>query len=232
MHNVGHIVFENRQDAGQQLAQKLEKYMNHSVLVLAIPNGGVPVALEVASALKAELDLIICRKIPLPLAPEGGFGACADDGTIILNEKIVKRFGLSRSQIEHEASKVRVEIKQRLLLHKGDRPLIRISGRTVILIDDGLASGITMMAAVESVRRRRPGDIVVAVPCASALAFRQLQKAADEVVAVATGYMPRFAVADFYRHWYDVHDDQVVRLLEQWRSQRFRSNIKPLHDKC
>jgi predicted phosphoribosyltransferase len=231
MRNTGHIVFENRQDAGRHLAQKLGKYINHSVLVLAIPNGGIPVALEVASALKAELDLIICRKIPLPLAPEGGFGACADDGTIILNEEIVKRVGLSRSQIEHEANKVRTEIKQRVLLHKGDRPLIGINSRTVILIDDGLASGITMMAAVESVRRRRPGEIVVAVPCASALAFRQLQKVADEVVTVDTSYMPRFAVADFYRHWYDLSDDQAVRLLGQWRSQQFRSNIEPLHDK-
>jgi len=232
MHNsAGHIVFENRQDAGRQLAEKLAEYQNQSVLVLAIPNGGVPVALEVAGALKADLDLIICRKIPLPLAPEGGFGACADDGTIILNEEIVKRFSLSRQQIEHEASKVRAEIKQRTLLHKGDRPLIGIGAKTVILIDDGLASGITMMAAVESVRRRRPREVVVAVPCASALAFKQLQRVADKVVAAATGFMPRFAVADFYRRWYDLSDDEVVRLLGQWRSQRFRLNVESPRDK-
>jgi len=232
MHSTaGHIVFENRQDAGRHLAEKLSEYKNQSVVVLAIPNGGVPVAVEVAGALKGDLDLIICRKIPLPLAPEGGFGACADDGTVILNEEIVKRFNLSRQQIEHEASKVRAEIKQRTLLHKGDRPLTRISGKTVILIDDGLASGITMMAAVESVRRRHPREIVVAVPCASALAFKQLQRVADKVVTVSTGYMPRFAVADFYRHWYDLGDDEVVRLLGQWRSRRFRPNIEPPRDR-
>ena len=213
-------IFENRQDAGRQLAEKLGEYSDQPVVVLAIPNGGVPVALEVAGALKADLDLIICRKIPLPLTPEAGFGACADDGTIILNEEIAKRVGLSRQQIEHEASKVRAEIKRRSLLYKGDRPLARVSGKTVILIDDGFASGITMMAAVESVRHRRPRETVVAAPCASALAVKQLERVADKVVTVATGYMPRFAVADFYRHWYDLSDDEVIRYLRQWRAQR------------
>jgi len=185
--------------------------------VLAIPNGGVAVAVEVASALKADLELIICRKIPIPLNPEAGFGAIADDGTIILNEEMVRRISLNRQQIEYEASKVRAEIKRRSILYRGDRPLVRLSGKTVITIDDGLASGFTMMAAVESVRRRRPKEIVVAVPCASAIAVRQLERVADKVVTITTGYMPRFAVADFYRHWYDLSDDEVIRALRQWR---------------
>jgi len=187
------------------------------VVVLAIPNGGVPVALEVASALNAALALVISRKIPMPLNPEAGFGAVADDGTIILNEEAVKRIGLSRQQIEYEASKVRAEIKQRSLLYRGDRPLVRVNGRTVIIIDDGLASGFTMMAAVESVRYRRPKEIVVAVPCASAMAVKQLERVADKVVTVTTGFMPRFAVADFYHHWYDLSDDEVIRYIRQWR---------------
>jgi len=232
MHSSGgQATFENRQDAGRQLAEKLGEYKDQSVVVLAIPNGGVPVALEVASVLKADLDLIICRKIPLPLTPEGGFGACADDGTIILNEEIVKRVGLSRQQIEYEASKVRAEIKRRSLLHKGDRPLVGVSGKIAILMDDGLASGITMMAAVESVRHRRPKGIVVAVPCASAVAVKQLDRVADKVVTCITGYMPRFAVADFYRHWYDVSDDEVVQYLRQWRTRHFRLNSEPPHNK-
>jgi len=214
-------IFDNRHDAGRQLAEKLGEYNNQSIVVLAIPNGGVPVALEVASALKTDLDLIICRKIPLPLTPEGGFGACADDGTIVLNEEIVKRIGLSRQQIEYEAIKVRAEIKQRSILYLGDRPLAAVSGRTVIIVDDGLASGITMMAAVQSVRHRRPREIVVAVPCASALAVKQLEKVADKVVTCVTGFMPIFAVADFYRHWYDLSDDEVTRYLNQWRTRHF-----------
>jgi len=213
----GEAIFENRQDAGRQLAEKLSGYKGQPVIVLAIPNGGVPVALEVAGALEADLDLVISRKIPIPLNPEAGFGAIADDGTIILNEIVVKSIGLSRQQIEYEASKVRAEIKQRSLLYRGNRPLVSVNGRIVILIDDGLASGFTMMAAVQSVRRRRPKEIVVAVPTASAIALKEVERVADKVVTCVTGFMPRFAVADFYRHWYDLGDDEVVRYLNQWR---------------
>ena len=187
------------------------------MVVLAIPNGGVLVALEVAKALKANFGLVICRKIPIPLSPEAGFGAIADDGTMFLNEELVKRIGLSRQQIDYEATKVRADIKKRSLLYRGDRPLVSISGKTVIVIDDGLASGVTMMAAVESVRHRRPREIVVAAPCASAVAVKQLGRVADKVVTCATSFMPSFAVADFYRHWYDLSDDEVVRYLNQWR---------------
>ena len=214
-------IFENRQDAGRQLAERLGEYNAESAVVLAIPNGGVPVALEVAGALKVDLDLIICRKIPMPLNPEAGFAAIADDGTIVLSEEAVKRIGLDRQHIEYEASKVRAEIKQRSLLYKADWPLTRVNGKTVIIIDDGLASGITMMAAVESVRRRRPKEIVVAVPCASALAVKQLERVADKVVTAATGYMPKFYVSDFYRYWYDISDDEVIRYLREWRMRQF-----------
>jgi len=227
----GRTIFENRHDAGRQLAEQLRGYEGKPTVVLAIPNGGVPVALEVASALKASLDLIICRKIPLPLTPEGGFGACADDGTIILNEEVVKRVGLSRLQIEEEAKKVRAEIKRRSLMHKADRPIVQVSGKTVIIVDDGLASGITMRAAVESVRHRHPREMVVAVPCASAWAVKQLEKVADKVVTVATGFMPRFAVADFYRNWYDLKDEEVIQYLKQWRMRKFGFNAAQQQDR-
>ena len=202
------------------MAAELGEYNNRSVVVLAIPNGGVPVAIEVADTLKADLDLVISRKIPAPLNPEAGFGAIADDGTVILNEEAVKRIGLSRQQIEYEASKVRADIKQRSILYRGDRPLVRVSGRVVIIIDDGLASGFTMMAAVESVRHRRPKETMVAVPCASALAVKQLEKVTDKVVTCTMGFMPKFYVSDFYRYWYDVSDDEVVRQLAEWRRRR------------
>ncbi len=211
-------IFENRHDAGKQLAAELREYENQSVVVLAIPNGGVPVALGVAGAIEADFDLIICRKIPMPLNPEAGFGAIADDGTVILNEEIVKRIGLNRQQIEHEASKVRAEIKRRSILYKGNRPLVSLRSRTVIIIDDGVASGVTMMAAVASVRHRRPKQIVVAAPCAWALAVKQLERVADKVVTCTMGFMPEFAVGDFYRHWYDLNDDEVIRYIRQWRS--------------
>ncbi len=113
-------LFENRYDAGRQLAGQLDEYQGQSVVVLAIPNGGVPVGLEVALALEADLDLVISRKIPLPLTPEAGFGAVADDGTVMLNEEVVKRVGLSPHQINYQINQVRAEIRQRSLLYRKD----------------------------------------------------------------------------------------------------------------
>ena len=218
-------IFENRHDAGRQLAAELGEYSDQSVVVLAIPNGGVPVALEVASALKTELDLIICRKIPILVSPEGSLGAAADDGTVILNEEAVKRIGFSRQQLEYEINKVRAEIKQRSLLYKVDRLPVRATGKIVILIDDGLASGFTMMAAVESLRRRRPKEVVVAVPVASAMAVKQVEKVADRVVTCTTGFMPKFYLSDFYRYWHDVSDDEVMRYLNKWRMRQLGLDI-------
>jgi len=215
-------MFESRHDAGRHLAAKLGEYNDRSVVVLAIPNGGVPVALEVASALNADLGLVICRKVPILLNPEGSLGAAADDGTVILNEEAVKRIGFSRQKLEDEINKVRAEIKQRSLLYRGDQPIVRVGGKTVIVIDDGLASGFTMTAAVESVRHRRPKEIVVAVPVASAMAVKQVEKVADKVVTCFTGFMPKFYVSDFYCYWYDLSDDEVIRYLKQWRMRQFR----------
>ena len=227
----GQAIFENRHDAGRQLAENLAEYKRQSAIVLAIPNGGVPVALEVALALEVDLDLVISRKIPLPLSPEGGFGAVADDGTVILNEEVVKSVGLSQHQIGYQVSKVRADIKQRIILYQGDQPLPSVSDKTAIIVDDGLASGFTMMAAVESVRRRRPKEIVVAVPVAPALAVKRLEKVTDKVVTCATGYMPKFYVSDFYQYWHDPSDEEVIQCLREWRMRRFRSNIEPPPDK-
>ena len=224
-------LFDNRYDAGRQLAAQLSEYKGQSVVVLAIPNGGVPVALEVALALEADLDLVISRKIPLPLSPEAGFGAVADDGTVILNEEVVKRVGLSSHQVNYQINQVRAEIRQRSLLYRQNRPLSVVNGKTVTIIDDGLASGFTMMAAVESVRRRQPKEIVVAVPVTSATALEKIEKVANKVVTVATGTMPKFYIADFYRYWHDLSDDEVIQCLKEWRLRRFGPNIKPQQSK-
>lgn len=224
-------VFENRYDAGRQLAAKLSEYKNQSVVVLAIPNGGVSVALGVALALEAELDLVVSRKIPLPLSPEGGFGAVTDDGTIILNEEIVKKTGLSQLQINYQVNKVRADIRQRSLLYYKNRSPSVLTDKTALIVDDGLASGYTMMAAVESVRNRRPKKIVVAVPVAPANALKQLEEVADKVITVVTGFMPKFYLADFYRFWHEPDDNEVIQCLKEWRIRRSRSNIEPLERK-
>jgi len=195
--------------------------------VVAIPNGGVPVAAEVAGAIKADLELVICRKVPLLLNPEGSLGAAADDGTVILNEEAVKRIGFNRQQLEDEIGKVRAEIKQRSLLYKWDRPIVRVTGKTAIIIDDGLASGFTMMAAVESVRHRHPKEVVVAVPVAPAAAVKQLERIADRVITCITSFLPKFYVSDFYRYWHDLDDDDVARYIKEWRMQQSSLNLRP-----
>ncbi len=219
-------VFENRYDAGQQLAARLTDYKNKPVVVLAIPNGGVAVALRAAIALEAELDLIISRKIPLPLSPEGGFGAMTDDGTIILNHEAVAKNALTPEQIERQVSQVRASIRQRCLLYHKDRRPSLVSGKTAIIIDDGLASGFTMRAAVESVRRRRPKEIVVAVPVASSIALERLENSADKVITCVTSSAPKFYLADFYQYWHDPSDDEVFRYLEESRTQRLRASFE------
>jgi putative phosphoribosyl transferase len=213
------VIFENRRDAGRKLAERLIEYKNKRVIVLSIPNGGVPMGIEVAGSFsRAEFDVVISRKIPMPLTPEAGFGAIADDGTMILNEDIVKRLGLTTPQIDYEANKVRAVIKQRTMLYRGNRPLARVIGKAVIIIDDGLASGITMKAAIESVRHRNPREIVVAVPTASTSALEIVKGVADRIITINTGEPP-FAVADYYKNWYDVSDNEVVRYIEKWRTE-------------
>jgi putative phosphoribosyl transferase len=210
-------LFENRYDAGRQLASRLTEYQGEPVLVLAIPNGGLPIASEIAKALNAELDVVVVRKLPIPLHPEAGFGAVADDGSVILNEELVKREGLTKNQVNEQIAVVTSQVRQRSLLYRKDRTLSSVRGKTAIVVDDGLASGYTMLAAVESVRRRRPRDTVVAVPAASSIALKVMGTTA-KVVTIAEGKEPTFAVADYYRHWYDVHDNEALKILEERRT--------------
>jgi putative phosphoribosyl transferase len=218
------FMFENRIDAGRKLAAELKNELkDEPVMVLAIPNGGVPVAFEIAAALnKADLSLVISRKIPVPLNPEAGLGAIADDGTIFLDEEIMKRFGLSRQQIEPEVNRVREELKKRNIMYYKDKPLASLVNKTVVIVDDGIAAGLTMTAAVESVRHRRPGKVIAAVPVASGNGFSRLENIADKVVSCVVGKGQKFVIADFYRQWYDVSDDDVVRCLRKWRARKFR----------
>jgi putative phosphoribosyl transferase len=224
-HSTVEPIFENRFDAGRQLAEKLAEFAGKSVIVLGIPNGGVAVALPVALALEGDLDLVISRKIPLPLSPEGGFGSVTDDGTIILNEEVVRQAGLSQQQINYQVSQVRSDIRSRSLLYHADRPPLRVSGRTVIIVDDGLASGYTMRAAIESLRHRRIERIVAAVPVGPQQAVIELGKVADQVVTCAVGDQPVFYVADYYRYWHDITDAEVLHCLKEWRMRRYAPRV-------
>jgi putative phosphoribosyl transferase len=218
-------IFESRSDAGRQLAARLTGYKNDNVIVLAIPNGGVPIAVPVALELGAELDLVIARKLPIPLLPEGGFGALADDGAPIFNQDVLKRFPMNEHQINFQVQKVRADIRQRSMLYRGMRPLPGVAGKTAIIVDDGLASGYTMMAAVESVRRRGPGRIVAAVPVASATAVKEVEKLGVTIVTVNTAYVPKFYVSDFYRHWDVLTDDQALKSFKDWQARRNQARL-------
>jgi predicted phosphoribosyltransferase len=173
--------------------------------------------MEIAAAIKADLDIIVCRKLASPLNPEGGLGAVADDGTAVINEEIIKRDGLTREQIEFELESVKQTVRQRRLKYKGNLPSSRLTGKTAIIVDDGLASGITMSVAVESVKHRLAGSVVVAVPVASAAGYRRVAQAADKIVTCAVANMSRFFLADFFRTWRDISDDEVVHYLDQWK---------------
>ena len=218
-------IFENRFDAGNQLSSNLVEYYKKPVIVLGIPNGGVAVALSIALALDVELDLVISRKIPLPLSPEGGFGSVTDDGTIIFNEDAVKKAGLSQQQINYQVSKVRADIRDRSLLYHKDRPPMTVSGKTVIIVDDGLASGYTMRAAIESIRHRKPEKIIAAVPVGPQAAVEEVKKVADKVVTCAVGSSPQFYLSDYYRHWHEITDDEVLQCLREWRMRKFGPRI-------
>lgn len=207
-------IFESRRDAGRKLAECLSEYKGQAAVVLAIPNGGVPVAAEIADTLEAEIDLVVVRKIPFPLYPEAGFGAIADNGAVIIDEGLVKKEGLTREQVNNQVSIVTGQVRQRSLLYRKDRQLVITRGRIAIICDDGLASGFTMLAAIESVRRRRPRKILVAVPVASSMALERVKKEVDSVVTVAEGSASHFTVADYYKRWIDVPDKEVIRLLE------------------
>ncbi len=170
-------------------------------------------AVEVARAIHAALDVVVVRKLPLPLHPESGFGAVADDGSVILNDELLRREGITREQIAEQVTMVTSQVRQRSLLYRKDRPLSLIRGKTAIIIDDGLASGYTMLAAVASVKRRRAGEIIVAVPVASSVALKLVQ-GSTRVLTLAEGIETRFTVADYYRHWHDVPDSDVIKILD------------------
>ena len=211
-------VFKDRIHAGELLAKKLWKYKGENAIVLAIPAGGVPVGYTIAVSLQLPLDLIVVRKLPIPYNPEAGFGALTTDGTIVLNEPVVEELGLTRKEIDIYASQRMREVKERLREFRGDRPFPNLREKTAIVVDDGLASGYTMKAAILSVRKHGPKRNVVAVPTAHLGALENISPYTDEIIClnIRSGFL--FAVADAYMNWYDLDDSEVIGYLKKaWR---------------
>jgi erythromycin esterase-like protein/predicted phosphoribosyltransferase len=205
--------FRNRHEAGRSLAEKLTAYANRpDVAVLALPRGGVPVAYEVARALGAPLDVFVVRKLGVPGHEELAMGAVATGGVRILNDQIVNRLGIPQYIIDAVAAREQQELARRERLYRGGRPPPDVRGRTVILVDDGLATGATMRAAVMALRQLRPARIVVAVPTASPESCEELKAAADDVVCAVTPE-PFLAVGHWYGDFSQTTDEEVRDLL-------------------
>ncbi len=207
------MAFQDRTKAGQQLAAMLGAYAHRpDVLVLGLPRGGVPVAYEVAQALSAPLDIIVVRKLGVPYEPELAMGAIALGGIRVVNTEIVKGLGISPEEIEAVAAEQQRELTRRERLYRGDRPLPDIRGRVVILVDDGIATGATIRAAVAAVRQQQPARIVIAVPVASAQTCDELRQEVDELVC-ALAPEALYGIGLWYERFPQLSDDDVRDLL-------------------
>lgn len=213
-------LFTDRREAGQLLAERLkELHLDKDVLVLALPRGGVPVGYEVARALKVPLDVFITRKIGAPGNPEFAIGAVASDGTRILDEVIIQQFDIPDSYVVAETERQLTEIERRMAVYRGDRPPPQIEGRTVILVDDGVATGSTVRASLQALRKHKPARLILAVPVGPPQTIEALRSLADDVVVLATPE-PFWAVGRFYQSFEQMTDEQVVQLLQAANDER------------
>lgn len=216
------MIFENREDAGRRLAKELVECANRKdVLVLGIPRGGVAVAFEIARALHAPLDIFLSHKLGVPGHEELAFGAIAAGGGRCLEPQVIRAAGISPEQIERITLEVRQMLGQRAALYRGHRPPLQTAQRTVILVDDGIATGASMFAALSALREMGPAALVVAAPIAPASTCAWLRRIVDRLVCLDT---PEdfYAVGEFYRSFAQISDEEVIDLLRR-RDQAQRS---------
>lgn len=212
-------LYKNRSDAAQELAKSLTQYAARSdVLVLGLPRGGVPIACIVASALHASVDLMLVRKLGVPGHEELAMGAIATGGIRVLNTDVVAELNIAPEIIERETEVELLELQRRERAYRGERPLPVLEDRCVILVDDGLATGATMRAAVTAVRQQGPARLVVAVPVAPSTTIASLSAEVDEVVCPATPE-PFFGIGLWYEEFEQITDEEVQMLLKQaWQN--------------
>jgi putative phosphoribosyl transferase len=207
-------MFEDRRDAGRRLALELLRFKGHDPVVLALPRGGVPIGFEIAQALEAPLDLVLVRKIGAPFQPELAVAAVVDGEKmeLVLNEDVLKALSLSEDYVRQQATRELEEIERRRRLYLEGRERVRIEGKTALVVDDGIATGATMRAALRAVRRRQPRRLILAVPVAPPETVESLRSEVDEVVCLATpDYLG--AIGSFYADFRQVGDDEVHELL-------------------
>ncbi|AQH00904.1 phosphoribosyl transferase [Burkholderia sp. KK1] len=209
--------FENRREAGRELARLLNEYANRDdVTVLALPRGGVPVAYEVARALGARLDVLVVRKLGVPVQPELAMGAIASGDAFFLDERIVDYAGVDKHDLERVIARERAELERREKLYRGDMPPLDMKGRIAIVVDDGMATGATMKAAAMSLRHAHPSKIVAALPVAPLDSEARIEDIVDDFVCVMRPER-YFGVGQFYVDFDQTSDDEVRELLDAAR---------------
>ncbi|HEY3074013.1 MAG TPA: phosphoribosyltransferase family protein [Burkholderiales bacterium] len=207
--------FRDRPHAGRELARMLDEFRGSAALVLAIPAGGVPVAAAIAQELGLPLDVVPVSKVLYPWTTEAGYGAVAFDGSVLLDEAAIESRGVKPAQVEKAVAGAREKVERRLARLRAGRPPLALSGQTVIVVDDGIAAGSTMRAAIAALRRQGAGKIVVAVPTAHKPTLDAISKLADETFcANVRAGGGSFAVADAYEEWRDLPDEEIQALLE------------------
>jgi predicted phosphoribosyltransferase len=207
-------VFEDRNEAGILLAEKLTMYKNSDAIIFGIPSGGVPIASEIARALDLPMDLIIVRKIQIPYNPEAGFGSVGPEGEIILNEGLLNQLSLTEKEMKAEIKKTMDVIKKRDQLFRQERPFPSLKNKNIIVVDDGLASGYTMFAAIKFIKKKSPQKVIVGVPTGSGKTVDFVLSVVDELVCLNVRNIFPYAVADAYRNWYDLTDEEVLRIIK------------------
>jgi putative phosphoribosyl transferase len=207
------MIYRDRRDAGKQLAERLKEYANRNdVLVLALPRGGVPVAFEVAKALNAPLDIFLVRKLGVPGHEELAMGAIASGGVRVFNDDVINYLGIPSRVIDAVAEKELKELERRERSYRGDRPEPDVRGKTIILVDDGLATGSTMRAAAAALREQGPARIIVAVPVSAVQTCDEYRMGVDEIVCTYTPE-PFFGVGQWYLDFSQTTDEEVRQLL-------------------
>jgi putative phosphoribosyl transferase len=206
--------FQNRKEAGKLLAERLVTYQNEKPLILAIPRGGVPVAKEVADNLKADLDILVVKKIGAPGNPEVAIGAVSEDGRPWFNSRVVSLIGMKMTELKAAAEEKELEVKAQLKKLRGSRKAIPIEGRNVIVIDDGIATGATLLAAIHLLKAQNPKKIIVAAPVAPASTLEEIERVADQVICLECPF-PFFSVGDWYHDFKQVPDEEVLSILNR-----------------
>ncbi|MCU0578879.1 MAG: phosphoribosyltransferase [Desulfobacterota bacterium] len=220
-------IFRSREHAGRVVAGMLENFRGTHTLILGIPSGGIPVAVAVAEELNLPLEAAVVSKITLPWNNEAGYGAVAFDGTVRLNEELLPHLRLTEKQMAEGLEKTKEKVARRVHKFRGDRPWPQLKDRTAILVDDGLASGFTMLTAVAAVRRLEAEQVVIAVPTGSEDRVRKVAREVDALYCANIRAGWGFAVAEAYQRWFDLEEEDAVRMFQEFQTKGVSSPVGP-----